>query len=148
MRRVAQYPSEDVLSTGMPEPTLVSLLFADRVITEENGKKAIIGTFNRFHSEKYPVLFPPWFIYAAVTNIEGEHDFSLKLVNESNDKEVVSFSGQLKAQSHMDVAEMIVQIVNAVFESQGLYTLDFRISDKLVGSRTLTVTEPIKEKEH
>jgi len=65
----------------MAEPVLVALLFADRVIVEEkNKKKTIVGTFTRFYSDKFPVSFPPWYIYAAVTNISEDHSFSLNLV--------------------------------------------------------------------
>jgi hypothetical protein len=34
----------------MTEPVFVALLAADRVITEDNGKKAIIGTFTQFNA--------------------------------------------------------------------------------------------------
>lgn len=46
--------------------------FADRVITENKGKKAIIGTFSIFHSPVFPITFPPWFIYASVSNIDED----------------------------------------------------------------------------
>ncbi|HUX21735.1 MAG TPA: hypothetical protein VMW69_10890, partial [Spirochaetia bacterium] len=57
------------------EPVLAGLLFADRIITETNRKKTIVGTFNRFNAQKLPAVFPPWFIYAAVTNVTGTHSF-------------------------------------------------------------------------
>ena len=57
----------------MPEPVFVALLIADRVITEDNQKKGIIGTFTQFTVRQVPAALPPWFIYAAVTNVVGEH---------------------------------------------------------------------------
>ena len=38
----------------MPEPVFVALLLADRVITEDNQKKAIIGTFTQFTVRQVP----------------------------------------------------------------------------------------------
>ena len=64
----------------MPEPVFVALLLADRVITEDNQKKAIIGTFTQFTVRQVPAGLPPWYVYAAVTNLAGEHPFSLNLV--------------------------------------------------------------------
>ena len=42
----------------MPEPVFVALLLADRVITEDNQKKGIIGTFNQFNLRQLPALLP------------------------------------------------------------------------------------------
>ena len=64
----------------MPEPVFVALLIADRVVTEDNQKKGIIGTFTQFTVRQVPAALPPWYIYAAVTNLAGEHVFSLNLL--------------------------------------------------------------------
>ena len=47
----------------------------------------MIGTFNRFHADKYPVTFPTWAVYAAATNLSGAHEFALNLIeDETNQK--------------------------------------------------------------
>ena len=46
----------------MGEPVFLALLTADRVITEKNDKKGIIGTFNKLAAPKFPARFPPWWI--------------------------------------------------------------------------------------
>ena len=123
----------------MAEPVLVGLLFADRVIEEKNNKKGIIGTFNRFFSPNFPVVFPPWYIYAAVTNLSGEHNFSLNLVHEATTSVVVPISGKFGVGSETDVAELTVLITQAVFPDEGNYTLTFNVDGFPVGSRVLTV---------
>ena len=58
------------------EPVVVAMLFADQVIVEANtNKKTLVGTFNRFFSRKFPVRFPPWFIYVAFTQCGRRRPF-------------------------------------------------------------------------
>lgn len=123
----------------MTEPVFVGLLFADRIIQENNGKKGIIGTFSTFHSANFPVVFPPWGIYAAVTNLEGEHTFAINLVCETSNQVIVNLSGDINSKSSTDVIEISPQIFNAVFPRAGKYDLTFSIDGHTIGSRRLTV---------
>jgi hypothetical protein len=43
-----------------------SILFADRAITENNGKKGLIGIFSAFNFPQFPAGVPSWFIYIAL----------------------------------------------------------------------------------
>ena len=126
----------------MSEAVLVGLLFADRIITENNGKKGIIGTFNKFYSQRFPISFPPWAIYAAVTNLEGKHEFALNLVNEETSQVIVPLSGQFEARNRTDVVELTPTIVGAVFPKAGIYTLIFYVDGQNLGARVLTVSPP------
>ena len=122
----------------MAEPVLVALLFADKVIVEEgNHKKTIVGTFTRFHSDKFPISFPPWYIYAAVTNLGGEHSFSLNLVLEKEKQVILPINGKLKVDNSRDVIELIFPIGQVVFPSSGDYALTFNIDGNQIGSRLL-----------
>ena len=125
----------------MSEPVLVGLLFADRVITENNGKKGIIGTFNRFFAPKFPIIFPPWSIYAAVTNLIGKHSFSLRLVHCDNEKVVIPIEGQMDVKSQTDVLELTFNVVGATFPVAGDYVLSFSVDNELLASRVLLVTQ-------
>jgi len=125
----------------MGEPALVGLLFADRIITEDNGKKGVIGTFNRFQSEKYPVAFPTWGIYAAVTNLEGPHEFALNLVADATNQVVLPIAGRFDVVAGTDVVELTPTIVGAVFPAPGKYTLTFHVDGMVIGARTLFVDQ-------
>jgi len=124
----------------MTEPVLVGLLFADRIIQENNGKKGVIGTFSTFHSAKFPAIFAPWGIYAAVTNLEGEHTFAINLVCETSNQVIINLSGDINSKSSTDVIEITPTILNAVFPRAGKYDLTFIIDGHTIGSRRLTVT--------
>ena len=121
----------------MSEPVLVALLFADRVITEDNNKKAVIGIFNRVQSQSFPAGFPPWFIFASVTNLSGAHSFSLNLVHDETTSVVVPISGKLTAAKESDVVELSFCISKAIFPDAGSYTLTFNVDGMQVGSRIL-----------
>ncbi|MBN2532667.1 MAG: hypothetical protein JXB88_07240 [Spirochaetales bacterium] len=123
----------------MGEPVLVALLFADRVIEEKNHKKGIIGTFSRFYADTFPVQFPPWFIYAAVTNISGENSFSLNLVLEKAQQVILPISGKCQVDNTRSVVELIFPVFRAIFPEEGIYALTFNIEGLPIGSRILEV---------
>ena len=111
----------------------------DLVDEEINHKKGIIGTFSRFYADKFPASFPPWFIYAAVTNLSGEHSFSLNLVFDKAQQVIVPISGKFKVENTRGIVELIFPIFKAIFPEEGVYTLTFNIEGTPVGSRILEV---------
>jgi hypothetical protein len=123
----------------MGEPVLVGLLFADRVITENNGKKSIIGTFNRFIAPSFPMVFPPWFIYAAITNIDGKHEFSLSLCMDDSERLLFTLSGGIDCPDEGNVIELEAALTTVSFPSPGKYILTFQVDGFPIGSRVLTV---------
>ncbi len=131
----------------MAEPVLVALLFADRVIVEEhNHKRTIVGTFSRFYSDKFPVSFFPWFIYAAVTNLNGEYSFSLNLFYEKAQQVIVPIGGKFKVDDERNTVELAFPVVGAVFPSEGVYSLTFNVDGMPVGSRLLEVFQTPAQK--
>jgi hypothetical protein len=123
----------------MPEPVFVALLLADRVITEDNQKKAIIGTFTQFTVRQVPAGLPPWFIYAAITNLAGEHPFSLNLVFDKSQQVIFSAGGTLKVDDPRRVVELVIPVPNVVFPEAGTYVVSFHVGGEQIGSRILDV---------
>lgn len=125
----------------MPEPVFVALLLADRVVTEDNQKKGIIGTFTQFVTPRLPASFPPWFIYAAATNLVGENSFSLKMVCDETGEPVFAAEGKLNVDNPRKVVELVIPVVNVVFPLAGTYTLLFTLEEEPLGSRVLEVLQ-------
>lgn len=122
------------------EPVLLALIFADQVIVEaKTNKQSIIGSFTQFYADKFPATFPPWCIYVSITNIVGEHSFSLNLLYEK--EAYVSFSGggKFKVPSRSIVHDFILPIKGAVFPGEGVYNFTFNLNGKQVGARVLKV---------
>jgi hypothetical protein len=123
----------------MPEPVFVALLLADKVITEDNQKKGIIGTFSQINLRQLPALLPPWFIYAAVTNLLGDHSFSLSLVADRSQQVLFSAGGRVNVDSPRRVVELVIPVANALFAEPGTHTVCFFIDGAQIGSRVLEV---------
>jgi hypothetical protein len=123
----------------MPEPVFVALLLADRVITEDNQKKGIIGTFNQFSLRQLPALLPPWFIYAAVTNLGGDHTFTVNLVVDRSQQVLFSAGGKVTVDSPRRVIELVIPVANVPFVEPGTHTVCFFIDGAQIGSRVLEV---------
>jgi Family of unknown function (DUF6941) len=125
----------------MPEPVFVALLIADRVITEDNQKKGIIGTFTQFTVRQVPAALPPWFIYAAVTNLAGEHSFSLNLLFDRSQQVIFSAGGKVSVDDARRVVELVIQVPNVVFPEEGTYNISFHIDGDLISTRILDVVK-------
>jgi len=123
----------------MTEPVFVALLLADRVITEDNQKKGVIGTFTQFTVRTLPAGLPPWFIYAAVTNLAGEHSFSVNLVFDRSQQVIFSAGGKVSVDDQRRVVELVIPVPNVVFPEQGTYDVLFNIDGEQIGSRILDV---------
>ena len=123
----------------MSEPVFVALLLADRVITEDNQKKGIIGTFTQFTVRQVPAGLPPWFVYAAVTNISGEHPFSLNLVVDRTQQVIFSAGGTLRVDDPRRVVELVIPVPSVVFPAAGTYVVTFHVEGEQIGSRILDV---------
>ncbi|MGA2765905.1 MAG: hypothetical protein ABSG17_21370 [Spirochaetia bacterium] len=125
----------------MPEPVFVGLLIADRIITEDNQKKAIIGTFTQFTVRQCPAALPPWFIYAAVTNLVGEHSFSINLLFDRSQQMIFSAGGKVSVDQSRRVVELVIPVPNVVFPDEGTYTITFHIDGDLIATRILDVVK-------
>ena len=123
----------------MPEPVFVALLLADRVITEDNQKKGIIGTFTQFTVRQVPAGLPPWFVFAAVTNLAGEHPFSLNLVVDRTQQVIFSAGGTLRVDEPRRVVELVIPVPGVVFPEAGTYNVSFHVDGQQIGNRILDV---------
>lgn len=123
----------------MKEPVCIALLFADRVIVENNGKKGIIGTFSKIFAHSFPVQTAPWGIYAAVTNVVGKHDFALTLSNVETDQDILPITGQIQSQNPEEVIELTFNTAGVTFPSEGKYSMSLSIDKELLSSIILYV---------
>ncbi|HUX22295.1 MAG TPA: hypothetical protein VMW69_13720 [Spirochaetia bacterium] len=118
-----------------------ALLCADRVITENNGKKGLIGVFSGFHFPQFPSLPTQWFIYAGLANLPGENRFSINLVHDETQSVLLSLGGDLnvKEGEESDI-ELVVPVMNLVFQRPGAHTLILNVEGIPYASRVLRVT--------
>ena len=116
-----------------------AMLFADKVITEKNGKKGLIGIFSRLFFNNLPARPLPWYIYLSLTNIIGKHDFSINLICDENQQAIFSVSGELEAPNLNTEIEIDIPVHNVQFPKQGIYNMIFYLNGKQVASKVLQV---------
>jgi hypothetical protein len=118
-----------------------ALLCADRIITEDNGKKGLIGVFSGFHFPRFPSLPTQWFIYAGLANLRGENHFSINLVHDEMQTVLLSLGGDLtvNVEEENDI-ELVVPVMNLVFQRPGSHTLVLNIEGIPYASRVLRVS--------
>lgn len=119
-----------------------ALLCADRVITEDNGKKGLIGVFSGFHFPDFPSVPTQWFIYAGLANLRGDNRFSMNLVHDETQSVLLSLGGDLSvAEGHENDIELVVPVMNLIFAQPGAHTLILNIEGIPYASRVLRVTK-------
>lgn len=126
----------------MSEPVLVAILFADRVITEaRTQKKTIVGTFTTLNARDFPAVFPPFFVYAAVTNLDPakKHSFELSITEDGAETSLGSMKGDLQPDSFDVLVETVFEIRGLKLEAEGTYIVRLRIGPTEVASRKLIV---------
>ena len=123
----------------MFEMVVHALLCCDRIITEDNGKKGLIGVFHSFQFPSVPAASPPWFIYCAAGSVtRGTHDFSIGITHGQSSDEVFSRRGEIRIRREREDLELVVP-VTCTFKHFGVHLITVEIADELVASRILRV---------
>jgi hypothetical protein len=129
----------------MEKPVLVGLIFADKIITEDNGKKGIIGTFTSFQSDTFPAVIQPWGIYVAVASIKGKHSFTLNMTPQKGGEDIVNLNGKFEVTATTESVELIINMPVTVFPKDGIYRLKFIVDGNEIGHRNLQALQAPKK---
>ncbi len=126
----------------MYEVVVHALLCCDRIITENNGKKGLIGVFQSFQFPSVPSPAVPWFIYSSLGSVSrGTHEFSVTITHGQSSDEVASRSGEIRVAGEREDVELVLP-VTCVFHHYGAYVITLEIGDELVASRIMGVIAP------
>ena len=123
----------------MYELVVHALLCCDRIITENNGKKGLIGVFQSFQFSNVPSPTVPWFIYGALGSVSrGTHEFSVAVTHGQSSEEVATRSGEIHVAGEREDVELVLPITCS-FNHFGAYVITLEVGDELVASRILRV---------
>ena len=120
-----------------------AILFADKAITEDNGKKGLIGIFGGFNFPAFPAGVPFWFVYVALDHVPpGKHEFSVNLVRDEATQVVWASGGEIeiKEESHRHI-EIVLPVVNCMFTKPGKHSLTINLDGFQIGSRILDINQ-------
>ena len=123
----------------MYEVVVHALLCCDRIITENNGKKGLIGVFQSFQFPSVPSPAVPWFIYGALGSVSrGTHEFSVTVTHGQSSQEVATRNGEIHVAGEREDVELVLP-VTCNFNHFGAYVITLEVGDELVASRILRV---------
>lgn len=125
----------------MPEPLLNALLLADSIVTEDNGKKVLVGIFSRFNFPQFPAQAPPWFLYAGIENLDGHNTFTFNLAREDTQEVAFSAGGEIQIQDPTGGIEIVLMVPPIIFRMHGAYILQFLVNGHELISRKLQVNQ-------
>lgn len=123
------------------EIVIHAFLCADRVITEDNGKKGLIGVFNRFHFPGFPVQSPPWFVFVSLENVAGRNEFTVNLAHRDSQGVVFSAGGTFEVRDASASVELPLPVPGVRFNKPGAYILTFILNGRETASRIIQVSE-------
>jgi len=116
-----------------------ALLFADRILREDNGKFGLIGVFEQFFAVSVPFQPLPWGIFVAFDNVSaGQYVVTVNLVHDETQSVVLPITVNLDQKGQGPV-QLPLAVPALRFPAYGVYSLTVNLNGTQIGSRTLTV---------
>lgn len=143
------------------KPILQALVLAERVYEEKNGKKIIVGTFNKIvfgkiehREENLPdgnkILVVPGgtdigcpAIYINLTDVVDGTQITLQFANVTNNEELFGTSFRIEKSDRLSTIEIIAALppLSHCVNEAGTYSLDVIWEGEILGSHRLRVVE-------
>ena len=122
------------------EIVLHGIVFADKAIEENNGKKGLIGIFQSFNFARFPTVAPTWYVYVALGNVsKGRHDVTINVIHDDTGSVIVRSHGQVQVRTSAADVEIVFPMAGAAFRAPGLHWLTVTLDQTQIGSRVLHV---------
>lgn len=123
----------------MFEFVIHGFLCCERIMTETNGSKRLIGVFQSLHVAHMPVTDLVWHIYIALGSVaKGTHPFILTIAYSRTSEEVVSSSGEMQVNNERADVELILPM-SCKFSHYGAYVMTLEVRGEPVASRILRI---------
>ncbi len=122
------------------EIVLHAIVFADKAIEENNGKKGLIGIFQSFNFARFPTVAPTWYVYVAFGNVaKGRHDVTVNVVHDDTGSVIVRSHGEVQVRTPAADVELVFPMAGAAFRAPGVHWLTVTLDQAQIGSRVLHV---------
>jgi Family of unknown function (DUF6941) len=123
------------------QPTLSAMLICERVIREaETGLVSLIGVFEGVQSPQRPTVVPALWVYAKITDAQGEYEFRLDIVRRNDEQQIAQAAiPGLRLDDPLQPGEVIIQLGGLKFEEAGHYDFRLYANGRFVGTKSLLV---------
>ena len=124
------------------KPVLLNIILCDSIIREENTHKlTLIGLFNSINARNFPCMHHKFHLYVAFTEIEGQAEGKVMLVQEETNKVFMNMKGQIESPNRLAVVELNFAIENMPLPKAGFYRFEFWVGEYLLGHRRFRVQQ-------
>ncbi len=132
------------MTTPTPTPTGLAIVLCDQIIEDkQTSKKSLIGIFNQIGTAEFPCRHARLSIFVSITEGRGTSDAKLRIVCEETDKVVTEVRGRIQFPDIHSVVEICFNFGILIFETPGLYSIEFYCDDVIVLERRFHVLKVV-----
>jgi hypothetical protein len=124
------------------KPECLSLLVADSIRQERNGKLFLIGVYTNVKLTEKPNP-GSLFIHAILRSIpQGSHELSISVIDLKNEKQMITNGPPFDSPSPKNLIPLAIEIEDFSFPSSGSYVFQLLLDDKPLGEHIVSITFP------
>jgi hypothetical protein len=121
-------------------PRALGLFVCDQVIFEVGtGKPSLIGIFTGISCSEFPSVPRPFDVYAALTDGQGEGQFSLRVINLENELALADQSMTIAFPDPLQVVYFKFRFRQLSFPQAGFYVFELLAEDEPVCHQRIKV---------
>lgn len=122
-------------------PRCVALLLCDYVLEDRRtGNKSFIGAFNSISGPKAPMRHDKMFLVISLTNVLEPCPIMVRIVQPEG-APLLEMKGEVRADSPLQVFDMIMELRGIVFPSVGQYAVEVACKSEVLATRQFEVTQ-------
>jgi hypothetical protein len=125
------------------KPLLKAILVCDMTISEEGTRKrTLVGLFDRIQCANFPAAHPSMSVYVQFREIEGTYDFSLEMVDLSDNRTLHrAVVRQFRVDGRSRDCELVFNLLSIRFDKPGLYEFRVYVEDLVFAQKTIEVVK-------
>ena len=122
----------------VPTPGALGLIVCDYVLVEEGTRKvSLIGSFRELALDRFPVVLPPFSVYALLSDGSGSGILDLILSRLETDEEIFSHRRPITFADQLAEVRVKMRIRNCSIPAPGYYQWSLLVDGQPVTRRRL-----------
>lgn len=124
-------------------PHVLAMIVCDQVIIDvQTGKQSLIGSFSVINTAGFPLTYPSFSVYVALTEGMGETPLRLRLIDvDEGSPPVIDRNLKIRFADPQQICEMHSVFHNTTFRSPGEYRFQLYCGDTPLMERRLLVRQ-------
>jgi hypothetical protein len=131
------------MSIEKPIPSVLAMLLCDVILTDiaPTSKKTLVGIFDRFWTDQLPVAAPGFVLYAKLTDMAGQYQMRVDVVNLHDEQRLASFTVSVESPAdRLQPFEFVVRFPPGLkFDGPGAYEFQLYADEAFIGRCVVNV---------